>query len=195
VWPKIARLCSKSPDCIRRSSAITISLFTTGSPYSRSELNEGKKVGLTSAADNTVGLGNDGSGNDEAEPSDMLAADDIVAEMGSSNPPTGLSRAKLNRAIAYITAHLSEDIKIVDIAAHLGISQYHFGRLFKQSTGITVHNYLIQQRVKRAQQLLRESDLTILVIAEQCGFANPSHLARCFRKQLGVTPRQFRAMS
>jgi AraC family transcriptional regulator len=158
-------------------------------------LNVGKQVGLTSAADNTIGLGNDGSGNDEAEPSKMSADADNATDRVAPSNTSGLPRAKLNRAIAYITAHLSEDIKIVDIAAHLGISQYHFGRLFKQSTGITVHNYLIQQRVKRAQHLLRETDLSILVIAEQCGFANPSHLARCFRKQLGITPRQFRAMS
>jgi AraC family transcriptional regulator len=144
---------------------------------------------MKSAADNNFVLG-----NDAAEPSKMSADADNVTEMGVPSTPSGLPKAKLNRAIAYITAHLSEDLKIVDIAAHLGISQYHFGRLFKQSTGITVHNYLIQQRVKRAQQLLQETDLSILVIAEQCGFANPSHLARCFRKQIGITPRQFRIM-
>jgi AraC family transcriptional regulator len=144
---------------------------------------------MKSAADNDVVLG-----NDAAKPTEMSADVDNVTERGVSITPSGLPRAKLNRAIAYITAHLSEDLKIADIAAHLGISQYYFGRLFKQSTGITVHNYLIEQRVKQAQQLLQETDLSILVIAEQCGFANPSHLARCFRKQIGISPRQFRLL-
>jgi transcriptional regulator GlxA family with amidase domain len=125
---------------------------------------------------------------------DALAQDDAISDGGSRKSPQGLHRAKLKRAIDYIHAHLSEDLKTLDIAGSLGMSQYHFSRLFKQSTGMTVHGYVIEQRVNKAMQLLRETDLSILAIADRCCFANPSHLARCFRKSTGLSPSQYRLM-
>jgi AraC family transcriptional regulator len=111
-------------------------------------------------------------------------------------PPTtvGLSKQRLQQAIDYMQAHLGEDISVADIAAQICISQYHFARLFKQSTGVTAHAYLIEQRVDKARQLLRQTELTVLDIADQCGFANPSHLAKHFQKHTGLTPRQFRQL-
>jgi AraC family transcriptional regulator len=106
----------------------------------------------------------------------------------------GLPKDKLKQAVDYMNAHLGEDISLADISTQLCISQYHFARLFKQSMGITPHAYLIQQRVDKARQLLRQTELTVLDIADQCGFANPSHLAKHFQKQTGITPRQFREL-
>jgi AraC family transcriptional regulator len=106
----------------------------------------------------------------------------------------GLPKDKLQQAIDYMHAHLGENISLADIAAQVCISQYHFARLFKQSTGITAHAYLIQQRVNKAKHLLQQTERTILEIADDCGFANPSHLAKHFHKQTGITPRQFRQL-
>jgi AraC family transcriptional regulator len=106
----------------------------------------------------------------------------------------GLSSAKLKQTIEYINERLGEDISLTDLANNLGMSQYHFSRLFKQSMGMTAHNYLVEQRVKRAQELLTQTELSIVDIANECGFANPSHFARCFRQQRGMSPTQFRAM-
>jgi AraC family transcriptional regulator len=106
----------------------------------------------------------------------------------------GLPTAKLKQAIEYINERLGEDLSLTDMATCLGMSQYHFSRLFKQSMGMTAHTYLVEQRVKRAQQLLSQTELSILDIANECGFANPSHFARCFRQQRGMSPTQFRAM-
>jgi AraC family transcriptional regulator len=104
----------------------------------------------------------------------------------------GLPKAKLKQAIEYINAHLGENVSLSDIATQLNMSQYHFSRLFKQSTGMPPHTYLIDRRVDRSKQLLRGTELTILEISNECGFANPSHFARCFRQQMGITPMQFR---
>jgi AraC family transcriptional regulator len=60
--------------------------------------------------------------------------------------------------------------------------------------GVTFHTYLVGQWVERAKQLLRQEQLNILEIADQCGFANPSHLAKQFREHTGLTPRQFRLL-
>jgi AraC family transcriptional regulator len=104
----------------------------------------------------------------------------------------GLSRSKLGQTIEYINTHLSENLSLTAIAAKLGMSQFYFCRLFKHSTGLTPHQYLIQQRVERAKQLLKQPELTIAQIAIECGFANQSHLAKQFRQQTGLTPKQFR---
>ncbi|MCY6489799.1 helix-turn-helix domain-containing protein [Leptolyngbya sp. GGD] len=104
----------------------------------------------------------------------------------------GLSKQKLRQAIEYIETHLGEDVSLTDIANELGMSQYYFCHLFKRSTGISPHQFLIRQRVERAKRLLKQSERTITSVALECGFANQSHFARCFRQCIGVNPNQFR---
>lgn len=106
----------------------------------------------------------------------------------------GLSKQKLKQAIEYIQAHLAEDLSLNDIANQLGMSQYYFCHLFKRSTGMSPHQYLIQQRIERAKQLLKQSERTVTAIALECGFANQSHFARCFRQYTGMNPNQFRKL-
>lgn len=104
----------------------------------------------------------------------------------------GLSKQKLKQAVDYIQAHLDEDLSLSEIADELGMSQYYFCRLFKQSTGLSPHQYLIRQRVARAKHLLKQPERTITAVAFECGFANQSHFARCFRQCTGMSPKQFR---
>ncbi|MCU0537366.1 MAG: AraC family transcriptional regulator [Hydrococcus sp. Prado102] len=103
----------------------------------------------------------------------------------------GLSRGQLNRTLEYINDHLEREIKLNDLAKLIGMSQYYFSRLFKQSMGIAPYEYVIQQRVERAKQLLKQRDVTILDVATQCGFTHSSHLARHFKRIVGVAPQIF----
>jgi len=100
----------------------------------------------------------------------------------------------LKQAVEYINENLEITVSLTAIAAELGMSQYHFCRLFKRSTGMTSHQYLIQQRVERAKQLLKQPGQTVTEIASECGFANQSHLAKHFGKRLGMSPKQFRKL-
>ncbi|WP_370589516.1 helix-turn-helix domain-containing protein [Tychonema sp. LEGE 07203] len=75
------------------------------------------------------------------------------------------------------------------IANHIDISSYHFCRLFKQSTGFSPHQYVIQQRVERAKQLLLQGKMSLAEIAIACGFSHQSHLNRHFKRITGVTPK------
>jgi AraC family transcriptional regulator len=104
----------------------------------------------------------------------------------------GLSQQKLRQALDYIQAHLSENLSLSEIADKLGMSQYYFCHLFKRSTGMSPHQYLIRQRVERAKHLLRQTELTITSIALKCGFANQSHFAKSFRQYTGLNPKEFR---
>jgi AraC family transcriptional regulator len=106
----------------------------------------------------------------------------------------GLPPSRLKRAIEYINAHLGEDLSLSIITAKMGMSQYYFCRLFKQSMGIAPHKYITQQRVERAKLLLKNPEFRIIDITLECGFANPSHFAKCFRKHTGISPQQFRSM-
>jgi AraC family transcriptional regulator len=106
----------------------------------------------------------------------------------------GLSKQKLRQTIEYIQAHLGEDLSLNDIANELGMSQYYFCHLFKRSTGISPHQFLIRQRVEQAKHLLKQPERTILSVAMECGFANQSHLAKCFRQYTGINPNQFRKL-
>jgi AraC family transcriptional regulator len=106
----------------------------------------------------------------------------------------GLPKYKLKQALEYMNVHLNENMSLETIADELGISQYYFCRLFKQSTGMTPHAYLIQQRVERSKQLLKQRELTINEIAIACGFANPSHFAKHFRNHTGISPKEFRML-
>lgn len=106
----------------------------------------------------------------------------------------GMSPTKLKQAIDYINEYLGEDLSLAEIAARVDMSQYYFCRLFKQSVGMTPHKYLMQQRVERSKSLLQQRELSIVDIASACGFANPSHFAKCFRQYTGISPQQFRSM-
>lgn len=102
----------------------------------------------------------------------------------------GLSQAQLIRVTDYIKAYLHQDLKLDQIAAIAQLSPYHFLRLFKQSLGITPHQYILQQRLDKAKYLLQHSELSIAEIAVRTGFCDQSHLTRHFKRILGITPKQ-----
>ena len=105
----------------------------------------------------------------------------------------GLSRQKLKKALDYIHSHLNCNLKLSDVANEIHMSQYYFCRLFKKSTGITPYQYIIQQRIEKAKQLLKNnSELPIADIALECGFSHQSHLNTFFRQSTKMTPNSYR---
>ncbi len=122
----------------------------------------------------------------------------LLRQHGTTRPQLpiyngGLSQRQLLQVLDYIDANLDNEIKLVDLAQLLGISQFHFGRLFKQSLGLSPYQYLLQQRVERAKKLLKQTDKPIVDIAFDCGFNSHSHLSSQFRQLTGMTPKAYRA--
>lgn len=104
----------------------------------------------------------------------------------------GLSKRKLKRAIDYIQAHLTEEIRLNDIAQRLNMGSYYFSRLFQRSTGLPPYQYVLRERVELAKRRLRDSEDSISDIALDCGFSSSSQLSRHFRKFVGTTASQYR---
>jgi AraC family transcriptional regulator len=107
----------------------------------------------------------------------------------------GLPEHQLLQVIEYVDEHLDQDIKLIELATLLDMSQFHFSRLFKQSLGTSPYQYLLCQRIERAKQLLKQTDAPITEIAFQCGFNSHSHLSKQFRQTTGVTPTAYRMNS
>lgn len=97
-------------------------------------------------------------------------------------------------AINFIQSHYAQPITLDDIADAVHLSAYHLARLFKQSTGETPHQYLIQMRVNSARALLTSGagQRSLAEIAAAVGFVDQSHLTRHFKRQFGVTPKRMR---
>jgi AraC family transcriptional regulator len=104
----------------------------------------------------------------------------------------GLSSSKLRSALDYIQDNLDQSLSLDELARQVGISQYYFCSLFKQSVGVSPWQYVIERRIERAKELLRTSEMSLSEIALLCGFANQNHLNRHFRKLVGVTPKAYR---
>jgi len=104
-----------------------------------------------------------------------------------------LPKYKLQRVIEFIIDNLADNLLLGSMAQQVSISQYHFARLFKQSTGLSPYQYVIHCRIERAKILLLQSQLKISEIASQVGFADQSQFTRHFKRLLGVTPKEIRS--
>jgi AraC family transcriptional regulator len=69
---------------------------------------------------------------------------------------------------------------------------YYFATLFKKSTGLSPHRYILHRRVSRARQLLQNTDLSVLDVSLDLGFQHQNNFARAFRRVTGMTPTGFR---
>ena len=99
----------------------------------------------------------------------------------------------VEKAKHYMLTHLTQEISAGKIADHAGISQYYLSRLFKSLTGLTMMEYLTDERLNAAKQLLVTTDKPIHEIAVLLRFCDQSHMTYAFRKNLGLTPKQYRA--
>ena len=121
-----------------------------------------------------------------------------IAHRYSSSPPGlrryrgGMPRTRLNRVLEYVAAKIHEDLSLAALAEIAGMNLCYFSRLFKQSTGVSPHRYVLEQRISRAQQFLRSSDMTIFEVSVRTGFVDQGHFTKVFRRFVGVSPTEYR---
>ena len=104
----------------------------------------------------------------------------------------GLPPRRLQRVLEHVKENIDKDLSVAEMAQVVGMSQYYFSKLFKMSTGTTPHQYVMRQRVERAQELLREGNTALVEVATHVGFETQSHFTSVFRRLVGITPKKFR---
>ena len=97
----------------------------------------------------------------------------------------------VQKATEYINAHIYEHLSIDEICSVLHVSKYYFCKKFKQSTGLTVMDYILMTRIISAKNMLENSDLAIGEISSRCGFSIQSYFCRVFKDETGMTPLQY----
>ena len=98
----------------------------------------------------------------------------------------------IQTAVEYINRHITEDISIDEISSACYLSKYHFCRIFKQKTGITVMEYILKTRIMMAKELLCGPKLSVTEISEACGFSSISYFSRAFKNETGLSPIQYK---
>ncbi|MDI3404951.1 helix-turn-helix domain-containing protein [Streptomyces cavernicola] len=104
----------------------------------------------------------------------------------------GLSPRRLAEVVDFVHANLAGKVTLAELAAVAGVSESHFTRAFRESTGESPHRYVTLRRLDHARRQLTRTDRPIADIATESGFADQSHLTRTMRRYEGATPRMLR---
>jgi AraC family transcriptional regulator len=103
----------------------------------------------------------------------------------------GLRQTILRRVLEHMQAHLDQELPVTALAAVADLSSSYFSRLFKRSTGLSPHQYLMRQRIERATELLGDPRRQVAEVSYELGFPSQSHFTTVFRALVGVTPRAY----
>jgi AraC family transcriptional regulator len=121
-----------------------------------------------------------------------LARDYGVTNEESRSGSPSLPGYKLRQITDWIAEHVAEDFDLARLAAQVGLSKFHFQRLFKSAVGVSPSRYHINLRMNLARQLLRETKMSIVDVALEVGYADPSYFAQLFRRETGLSPSDYR---
>jgi AraC family transcriptional regulator len=105
----------------------------------------------------------------------------------------GMPGIRLNRVLEYIRANIGQDLRLSALAEIANMSPHYFSELFKQSTGLSPHRYVLQAKIERAKEHLRDLRVNVFEASVLTGFADQSYFTKVFRRVVGVTPTEFRA--
>ena len=129
---------------------------------------------------------------DVTSPDGMLEAHPATPEAldGTSGE---LPACRLRRVSQYIQENLQRELRLAELSALVHMSPYHFARLFKRSTGVPPHRFVVRRRIDEARALLAARAVPIAEIARLVGFRTPSHFTTTFRRITGTTPGAYRS--
>src|SRR5258708_6941885 len=107
----------------------------------------------------------------------------------------GIPPRRLVRIVEHVRKNLDTPLGVGTLSRLAEMSQSHFSKMFKLSTGMAPHQFVLQERINRSKELLRQDDAKIVDVALEVGFENQAHFTTVFGNLVGMTPRQFQRSS
>src|SRR6202022_1112173 len=107
----------------------------------------------------------------------------------------GLTGFRLRKVTDLMVTHLEDEFSLIRLAREADMSEFHFSRAFKRTTGLTPSQYFIHLRLEKARRLLRETNRSIIEIGLDVGYTSPSHFAQIFRREVGISPSEYRRLT
>jgi AraC family transcriptional regulator len=134
------------------------------------------------------------SGRKFADAMLMVIATQLLRLFGQANaaPKGGITGRQLRVVTDHIDARMEGEIAVAVLAELVGLSEAHFARAFKQSTGQSPHKFVTDRRLERGKRLLADTQDSIAQIALACGFSDQAHFARSFAQLYGQSPSTLR---
>ncbi|HBI31694.1 MAG TPA: hypothetical protein DDY45_06625 [Verrucomicrobiales bacterium] len=130
--------------------------------------------------------------NGEPTPSERILIPPNQIVVRESSDSRSISDPEVRNAIQFIREHLSEPITNEDVAKAVGLSRTRLQVRFRDEVGVSLHAFLAEMRLRRAERLIQSTNLTFADIAERCGFRHHEYLGYILKKARGITPRQLR---
>ena len=115
------------------------------------------------------------------------------AKARTSTLSNKLTPKEIERIVDYCMQNLDHGVRVVELGQLVGMSEAHFTRSFRRSTGQSPYQFVLRLRLSRACSLLRDQNLSLAEVAYTCGFSSQSHLTDLFRVRVGVSPAQYRS--
>lgn len=116
----------------------------------------------------------------------------FLAAMPKKRAVTEDTDSRINWVLHYLHTHFAEQISVDTLAQNAHLNKFYLCHLFRVQTGMTIMQYLKEQRLTSARQWLVETDRSVMEIAQDCGFGSVSHFCTFFRNREGVSPREYR---
>jgi AraC-like DNA-binding protein len=105
------------------------------------------------------------------------------------------SGALASQAVKYVFERYTDpSLSLLDIASHVGISQTHLRRVFKENLGVSPVHYVVFLRIEKAKNMLKDSNCTVSEISHLCGFSDPYYFSREFKRQVGISPTEYKKL-
>jgi AraC family transcriptional regulator of arabinose operon len=127
----------------------------------------------------------------------MNALEEALLWMESTMPERNDRQldARILSAMDYLCSRVADTVALDDIGAHCGLSSSRLSHLFREQVGVTPIQYVEQQRIRKARELLEISAFTVSEIAYQTGYESPFYFSRRFSKAVGMSPKQYRRVN
>jgi AraC-like DNA-binding protein len=117
---------------------------------------------------------------------------ELCRSKSANSQQTATWPESIQRAMDYLHQHYANLNSVDEIAGAVGLTKFHFIRLFAKTTGLTPVQYLTKIRIQKSVELLRRTGLTVEEIAHQVGYANGNYFTKVFRPLVGISPGEFR---